>query len=208
MLQKVGPVVLGQRIRRRRIVKGISIRDLADRANVSKTSVVRLESGMPCHGTTIAKVCAGIGLHLDRFLDPGEEEFASVHRHKDDQWYDLIKFADGPIERANDPEYRKKIAAKGVAPLLLFKNALSNGQIFSAVVELHRESPARSHPGEEWVYVLTGSAVIRVGQQTYTVSEGECMNFWSAEEHTYAPAPGYELPVRILSVTVGEGSRS
>lgn len=199
-------MVLGQRIRRGRIAKGVSIRDLSERANVSKTSIVRLEGGLSCHATTVAKICAGIGLHLDRFLDPSEAEIVSVHRRDEDQWYDLVKFADGPVAGAEDEATRRKLSQSGLAPVLLYKNGLANGQIWPALMELYAETPMRSHPGEEWIYVLEGSVQVNVGDQNYTLSRGECMNFWSSEEHSYAPAEGAALPVRILSVTVGGGA--
>ena len=85
---------------------------------------------------------------------------------------------------------------------MILKSRLEDGNILPTVIELYQPSERRSHPGEEMVYVLNGRAEISVGSETFTLDEGESATFWSAEEHSYAPAAGAELPVRVLSVRI------
>jgi hypothetical protein len=54
------------------------------------------------------------------------------------------------------------------------------------------------------VFVLTGVARINVGPESFDLAEGESATFWSAEEHSYAPAEGAKLPVRVLSVRIDD----
>jgi uncharacterized cupin superfamily protein len=52
------------------------------------------------------------------------------------------------------------------------------------------------------VYILDGIVRVHVGDQTYDLKAGECVTFWSAEEHAYSPAPGSQIPARALSIRV------
>jgi hypothetical protein len=58
--------------------------------------------------------------------------------------------------------------------------------------------------GEEFLFVLDGKARITVGSESFDLDQGESATFWSAEEHTYAPAAGALLPVRVLSLRIDD----
>lgn len=203
LLATVASEVIGSRLCRARKRQGLSVRDLAARANVNKNSVVRLENGGMPQPLTLLKICAALGLHVATIAQPAQEdgELVSVHRHEDDRWYDMLDFAAGPL--AERPLTEKERRELGLAtPILMLKNRLETGQILTRVIELYEASPARSHLGEEMVYVLSGRATITIGRQVVHLDCGESATFWSSEEHIYAPAEGSVLPVRLLSATV------
>lgn len=201
---------LGDRLRRARTRQGRSIRELADAAGLSKSSIVRLEQGGGTYPMTIVKVCAALGLHVARLSDPdgvGDDRLA-VHRLDDDRWYDLTDFGAGPLGGVDRPltvEERAELARHGVAvPIVVLASRLRDGQLMSNVVEIYAPSETREHPGEEFVYVLDGIAIITVGPTVVTLRRGESMVFRSAEPHTYAPAQGSPLPTRVLTVRLDE----
>ena len=206
LIRDVAPEVLGARLRRARTRQGLSIRDLADRANVSKNSVVRLEQGGSPQALTVLKLCAAMGIHVASVAkaSPEEGEVVALHTRSDDRWFDLTDFGAGPLaDRPLTENERRARVAQGVkVPLLILKSRLESGHILPTVLELYQASERRSHPGEEMVYVLKGRADIHVGPSTFTLDEGESATFWSAEEHAYAPAAGSALPVRVLSVRI------
>ena len=183
---------------------GLSIRELALAANVSKNSIVRVEQGGMPQSMTVVKLCAAMGVHLDSIAKPRAEEsqIVAIHRHDDDRWYDLTDFAAGPLapEPLSEAERAKLAKTANVFPLLILKSRLETGRLLPTVIELYRESETRSHAGEEMVYVLKGTAKIKVGDQTFDLEEGESATFWSSEAHSYAPAEGAKLPVRVLSI--------
>ena len=97
--------VLGDRLRRTRTRQGRSIRELADAAGLSKSSIVRLEQGGGTYPLTIVKVCAALGLHVARLRDAdtaGDDRFA-VHREQDDRWYEMTDFGSGPLGAVDRP---------------------------------------------------------------------------------------------------------
>jgi len=207
LLLSVPPSVVGARLRRTRMRMGLSIRDLAEAANVSKNSVVRLEKGGMPQPITVVKICAAMGIHVASIAKPSlEGQIVAIHRHEDDRWYDLTDFGAGPLadHPLKEPD-RKDFVRKGVkVPLLILNNRLEAGRLLPTVIELYEESEKRSHAGEEMVYVLKGTARITVGAETFELTKGECATFWSAEEHSYAPAEDSRLPVRVLSVRIDD----
>ena len=54
-LANQSPEVVGARLREKRISLNLSIRDLAEKAWVSKTSIVNLEQGKPFRASTLIK---------------------------------------------------------------------------------------------------------------------------------------------------------
>lgn len=207
--QGMSATSLGDRLRTIRLQQGLSIRDVSTAAGVSKTSVVRLEQGGRCEPTTVIKICATLGVHLATLAaQPGKQVVtARTHHHADSRWYDLTGFSEGPLGGEDRPLTKAELqrhATAGVrVPLLILKSRLPEGRLLSTVLEVFAPSETRSHPGEEFAYVLAGKAVIRVANTDYLLQEGESIVFRSAEPHSYAPAPGTranQLPVRVLSV--------
>ena len=195
---------LGDRLRRARMRQGRSIRDLADAAGLSKSSIVRLEQGGGTYPMTIVKVCAALGLHVARLSDPdgaGDDRMA-VHHNGDDRWSDMVDFGSGAlggVDRSLTADERALCASQGVAvQIVVLASRLSDGQLLSNILEVHGPSVTREHPGEEFLYVLEGSAAITVGETTVVLEAGESIVFRSAEPHTYAPAAGSEVPARLL----------
>ena len=206
-LTTLGPAVVGQRLRRTRLRQGLSVRDLAGAAGMSKTSVVRLEAGEPVRPSTVLRACRALGLHVGRLADLSDEGTGpvAVHRLADDRWADMAD-PGGPLLSAHrplTPDERARAVADGASsPINILRARLPEGRVSPSVLELYGPSELRSHVGEEFVYVLAGRVRLEVGGRAYELAEGEAMTFWSAERHRYAPADADAVPARLLSVRV------
>lgn len=201
LVARVGAEVIGDRIRRLRIGMGLSIRDVAARAALSKTSVVRLEQGLACRPATLVQVCEVLGVHLERLEDGETAETGAVHRAGDDRWFDMTDVAAGPLPLTVTRGARTPRVTTQVAVAVdLLKSRLANGRVLPTILEVHAESVARSHPGEEFVYVLSGRLRLRVGANVFDLKTGESACFWSGEPHQYAPIG--RGPARVLSIRV------
>lgn len=214
ILARVPAQTLGDRLRRSRLRQGRSIRDLAQAAGLSKTSIVRLEQGGSTYPMTVVKVCAALGLHLAGLADPpvGDDDNVVVHRHANDRWYDMTNFGMGPLGGQERPLTEAERAAfvkaePSTVPLLLLTSRLPDARLLPTVIEVWSKSETRSHPGQELVYILKGDALVYVSDIAYPVSEGESIIFRSAEPHAYAPADGSPLPVRLLSVRLDDRTK-
>ncbi len=194
LLDLVPPEVIGARIRRERLSQSLSIRDLASRANLGPNSVARLEAGTNFRPITLLKVCAALSIHVDRIAQADECDVVAIHRRYDDRWHDLDGYLDGYLGAADGILSKSERAAlvKGTNqnPLLILKSHLESGQLLPTLIEVHTPSIARSHPGEEFVFVLRGPVKMIISGRDYTLDTGESLEFWGTEPHSYAPAKG------------------
>jgi len=181
------PATLGARIQRRRIRCNLSVRELADRAGVNKNTVVRLEKGLTPSYATLNRVCDALGVHIAQLMRSGlqGDEIVSMHS----------RVREEPMPLAADE--RIQLRSLGCR--------LAGGKLNSAVMELFGESEPTTHPGEEYVHCLRGSARLTVAGRDYTLGEGDSAVFWSTERHAYAPASDTAeetLPVLLLLVWI------
>jgi transcriptional regulator with XRE-family HTH domain len=191
-LRASSPLVFGERIKASRTSQGISIRELATRAKLSKTSIVSLEKGETCRPVTIMKVCAALGLHLERFADQETRNGnAAVHRRNDDRWYDLMGFSSGTIggyDRPLTEDEKAHYHQGGVTnQMLMFRSRFPDSSFWPGILEFSQPSEARQHPGEEFIYVLKGMARIQIGEDAFLLEVGESLCFDATVSHSYAP---------------------
>lgn len=197
MIEKAGYAVIGQRIRRIRLRANITIRQLADKAQVSKNTLLSLEQGNPTHLSTIKVICRALKMKPEElagaeFTQPA---VVAVHRNSDDVWFDMNSFVNGDENSPLGPGPH----ADTVTPFCLLNSRFGDGRFNPNVVELTQATPSRSHRGEEFVYVLGGRIRVNVGTQVFDLETGDSMCFWAAETHNYEPL-GDDLPARILSI--------
>ena len=200
LLADLPPEVVGDRLRRLRQRQSLSIRELAARAGISKTSLVGLEKGNRARPTTVLAVCNALGIHIQRVLSPTDDDLqvAVAHHRADDRWHDLRDFGSGVLGGADRPldAAEREAAARehGAIPLCMLTSRLPDSAILPSVIELGAPTDVRSHPGSEFVYVLAGCLELTVGDHRYVLAQDESICFRSAEPHRYAPADGATTP--------------
>ena len=184
--------------------QGLSIRGLAEASGLGPSSIVRMEAGENARPVTLVKICHALRLHVDRLADQPSETMVAVHRLLDDRWFELSGFTEGALGGADRPltkEERLEFVKSGAKnPLLLLKSRLSDGKLMPTLIEVHEKSEAKSHPGEEFAFVLRGPVVITIDEVEYRLETGESVDFWGTELHSYAS--GSERSALILSVRV------
>jgi transcriptional regulator with XRE-family HTH domain len=195
--------MVGDRLRRARLGHHFSVRQMAALAGLSKTSVVQAEAGRTSRRSTYEKLGVALHLRMESLLSITQSSVDpySVHRQEDDRWYRLAHFNEGPIPDQTETA-RRAVGEAGFTPFCFLSSRLHGGAIKPNVLEVYRQSEKRSHPGEEFAMVMSGRAVLEIGESVIELSEGESVTFWSGEPHSYGPAPDSPLPVRILSVRV------
>jgi transcriptional regulator with XRE-family HTH domain len=201
----VGPATVGQRLRRLRTQQGTSIRMLAEAAGIAKSSIVRIEQGMPGLPLTVLRICEALGLHVERAIGRPTESSApvAVHRAADERWYVLEDAAGAPLGSARRPPTaaeRARLRADATVLVGRFDNQLPQGRLFAAQLEVYGWSELRRHVGEECVVVLSGRLLVEVSGETYTLNAGDSITFWSAEPHRYGRARGSKGPARAIVV--------
>ncbi|MBC8102322.1 MAG: helix-turn-helix domain-containing protein [Cytophagales bacterium] len=193
------PKTLGARIQRYRLKQDLSVRDLAERSGVNKNTILRLEKGLTPSYATLTHVCEALGIHVAQLTRPEPEDSPVVLHSRDQEVRQAPAGAGG----------RSSFAADETVLLSVLNCRLPGGRLNAAVLELFAESESVTHPGEEIVFCLRGTAALTVAGRVYPLHEGDAAAFWCAERHSYGPAgdagdseDADRLPVRLLSLWI------
>ena len=201
------PGGLGERIRRVRTTRGISVRELARRVGCSASLVSQVERGVTAPSAGVVYALANeLGISLDSLFGAGDVESGESPRSagaKNSAW----GRASGPggagvVQRAGD---RSAIdLSTGVRWERLTPTHDSRVDFIEVVYEPNGQSSetgrAVRHDGREYLYVLQGELEAVVGFETLRLTEGDSLAFDPATpHHYYNRTTGI---VRVLSVVV------
>lgn len=204
LVDQAGLDVIGHRIRRLRTRQNYSIRDLADIAQVSKNTLLRLEQGQPTHLSTIVAVCKALKVKTNSVVGPEtpQASIRAVHKVSDYVWMDMNNFAGFGNDPALDPELvRLNQLGPDVTPFSNMKARFGDGVFNPNVILLTKPTPRRSHRGDEFVWVVSGTLKVVFDDQEVVLQEEEACMFWAAEMHHYEPANEGET-VKVLSIII------
>jgi transcriptional regulator with XRE-family HTH domain len=213
------PITLGARIQRVRLRRELSVRDLAEAAGVNKNTILRLEKGLTPSYATLARVCEALGVHVAQLTQPEPDEAHTIALHDREQAVrrgfltglmpkGTETGGEGAVVLFQDGTGMPSFAADEKVLLSVLTCRLPGGRLNAAVLELFGESESVTHPGEEMVFCLKGTARLTVAGRSYRLREGDAATFWCSERHSYGPMPDDDdeaedtLPVRVLSVWI------
>ncbi|MFL6620418.1 MAG: helix-turn-helix domain-containing protein [Povalibacter sp.] len=179
---------VGATIRRLRSAQGLTLADVADRAQISQGMLSRLETGAVSPSLeTIAAVAAALGADLPTLfrglaVQPSDAQLVSkgeglevVRRGtKRGHTYHLLASDRGP--------------RKTFEPFLVTLN--NKSEIF----------PDFEHPGTEMIHMLEGSLRYRHGSESFLLKPGDTLTF--SGEVPHGPQTLIKLPIRFLSIIV------
>jgi len=179
---------VGAAIRRLRSAQGLTLADVAERAEISQAMLSRLETGAVSPSLeTLAAVAKAIGADLaSLFRDLGP-------RKSDAQ---LVKKGEGleVVRRGTKRGHTYRLLAADRGPRKSFEPFL---------ITLNDESeifPDFEHPGTEMIHMLEGSLRYRHGDESYLLKAGDTLTF--SGEVPHGPQTLLKLPIRFLSIIV------
>lgn len=176
--------VVRQRIRGLRVARGWTLDALAARCHLSPSNLSRIETG----GRRIAldqlvPIAKALGTTLDQLIESTDQE---------------------------DVVIRPQASSEGpVTVWLLSRERAANG-VTVAKMRIGPDRPTGPadmavHPGRDWFTVLSGTALLRLGDRTLTVSEGDAAEFSTMTPHVIGAQGG---PVEILTILDNAGEQS
>lgn len=176
--------VVRQRIRGLRVAHGWTLDALASRAHLSASNLSRIETG----GRRIAldqlvPIAQALGTTLNELVESADEE---------------------------DVVIRPQPSGEGSLTVWLLSRERAMNGVTVAKMRITPERPTRAedmvvHPGRDWFTVLSGTAVLRLGDRTLLVAEGEAAEFSTMTPHAVGAQGG---PVEILTVLDRAGEHS
>ncbi|MBB5909777.1 helix-turn-helix domain-containing protein [Actinoalloteichus hymeniacidonis] len=181
MTQDVGDLdsLVRKRIRALRLAQGWSLEELATRARLSPSSLSRIENGQR-------------RLALDQLVTLARALDTSLDQLVESDTEDVI--ANPVVEGAHG---RLRWALKADPGLAVIRQR---------VTDPPPDNPARmrAHPGHEWLVVLSGTAVLMLGNRRFRVEANQAAEFPTMLPHAIGAAGG---PCDILGIFDREARR-
>lgn len=209
MLEAAGPDLVGARVRRIRERQGLSLRELAEKAQLSKNTLLRLEQGFPSRVSTLRQVARALGVKgvVLCSLDYEESPVISFQKLEDMRWHDMDNYRGKKfplVEGEMSREERVEMGMRGITPFANLSSGVEGDFFHPNMIELFGSTPRRSHPGMEFCFIVDGEIDVVFESLKVRMVAGESMSFHSTEVHHYE-AVGEVRPARILSIIVHFG---
>ena len=174
---------LGPRVRALRQARRWTLAQLAAASGLSEAHVSRLESGsrQPSLATALA-VASGLGVPLAELL--GHEE---VDRSV------VLRGGAAPVFESFGVRLQPLTPSAGQQVLQAIKLTIPPG---------HDGGERRAHPGEEWLYVLSGRLRLVLGEATHVLEAGDAANFDGSVPHLLV-GEGVEAELLVVATAPG-----
>lgn len=171
---------VGERLRQLRQTRRLKLSDVAERTSISTSTLSRLESGQ-------RRASLEVLLPL-----------SALYRVPLD---DLV--AAPPV---GDPRIFPKPRRRGDVIVVPLTHLPGPQQAFKIIIPASRSTPAPlTHEGYEWLYVLSGTLRLVVGEGDVTLKAGDAAEFDTRRPHWFGSTG--QGPVEILSLLGHQGEK-
>lgn len=185
---------IGAEIRRLRRQKELTLDELANKTDLSKGYLSRLERGLKSPPiSTLSTIAGALGVEIARFF-PQKETQPKISLVRPHERMQIIR--DGSSFGYYYEALAENFHPKTVEPFII--NMPPN----SKVPELY------SHDGEEMIFILNGSVSFTYGDKIYTCAPGDCLYFDASVEHRADCLGPDEAKALVVIVPKGKSSES
>ena len=165
---------IGEKIRRLRKQQALSMHQVADKAGVSSTTIHKLERNeMTPTITVLMKIADALGEKVGYFLGEDSNHFAYVQGAEYTPRRSRKKF--------------RNTSGKTEAEYLAIR--LKDAKMLAMLISLKpgtRSGPkSQTHPGEEFVYCLSGQIRYEIQGTSYLLNKGDCLHLHSHLPHRW-----------------------
>ena len=166
---------IGKKIKRLRILKGLTQEELADRSELTKGFISQLENDLTSPSIeTLMDILQCLGTTAGEFFNDKAEDPVVFRKA------DYFEKRDNDLN--NTVEWIVPNAQKnGMEPILLTLG--ENGSTY----------PDIPHEGEEFGFILSGSVEIHLGSSCFHARKGESFYYVSDQKHYLTSAKGARL---------------
>ena len=162
---------IGPKLRNLRLQRGLSLQQLAERADVSAAAIHKIEkSGMVPTITTLLKLAGALNRSISYFVDEETEQNGPAMLVRADERRIVYTSHLGIDLAGISGPYGRFFLAGAVATV---DPGASSG------------ANAMEHPGEELVFVLEGSLEFDVDGEPYRLAEGDSVHFRTDRPHRW-----------------------
>jgi transcriptional regulator with XRE-family HTH domain len=168
------------RLRTLRTTLGLSLDDLAERTNLSASTISRVETGKRTISLDVLlPLAAALQVDLDTLLD--------------------VQTDDDVVIRPSPT------TSGGRTTWTLSRPTGSRMAVKMRLQPARRRSPQRVHPGHDWFFVLEGRVRLSLGAREVIVEAGEAAEFATMTPHAFDAIEG---PAELVMIFDREGQRA
>jgi transcriptional regulator with XRE-family HTH domain len=177
---------LGNTIRELRQQHGLTIAEVADRADISRGMLSKIENAQTATSLeTLSRLAHALGVSL-----------ATLFRH-----YDVPGGGAQLVKDGEGMEVVRRGTKRGHTYHLLSYDQGPTKQFEPFLITIDHESevfPTFEHPGTEFIYMLEGKMEYRHGQSTYVLEPGDSLTFRGEVPH--GPEKLIGCPIKFISI--------
>lgn len=179
---------LGSAIRELRLKHHLTISDVAQRTDISRGMLSKLENGQTSASLeTLSRIARALGVSMSSLFRQYDVPEGSAQLVKSEQGMEVVR-------RGTKRGHTYHLLAYDQGPTKLFEPFLITMDDESEIF------PTFEHPGTEFIYVLEGKLEYRHGTQTYMLETGDAFTFRGDIPH--GPEHLIKLPIRLLTMMV------
>ncbi len=190
-LEPEEPIAVGERIRKLRELKGLSLGDVSQRTGISEETLQSIEADAvaPPLGT-LTKLARALEMKMGYLLTGGESRPFVITRKDERQ----------PVSRhAAEQQSKYGYSYLSLSPGMRDRNMEPFLVTLSPTVE---EMPGSVHEGEEFIFVLEGEMEVTIGEHREVLYPGDSIYYHSSIPHLVKCHQN--KPTRILAVLFAE----
>jgi transcriptional regulator with XRE-family HTH domain len=172
--------VVRTRLRSLRNTLGLSLDELAERSNLSPSTISRIETGKRTISLDVLlPLAAALQVDLDALFDIRSDDDVVIQ----------------PTPRRSG----------GRTTWMLSRPTGSTIALKMRLEPVRRRPAQRVHPGRDWFFVLEGRVCLRLGDREITVASGEAAEFATMTPHAIEAIDG---PAELLMIFDRDGHRA
>jgi transcriptional regulator with XRE-family HTH domain len=163
--------VLGSRIRSLRRARGLTLKQLGDRTDLSHAFLSQVERGLASPSfVTLADISRALGVSPSVLVAQTSSGLTALVREDDASTVFGVPGVDEIVARSLSPRDG------------LIKAVVSEGTFAL--------SEQMAHPGEELVYVIDGEIEVSIEDERFVLGPGDALTFDCSRPHSYRSRPG------------------
>ncbi len=180
---------VGKRIQELREQKGVSIEELSKMTGFSSKRLLNIENGSlkPQLGT-VMKLSKALDSAFGRIVSGEGNCLYSITRHGEQK---------NVLRSTSQKDGKSLYQYKSLAPDVKGRHMES----FIVQLEENRDGEMSVHDGEEFIFVLNGTALFKIGDDVYDLNPGDSVYYLSTTPHLIASKKG---KTSILAVLFGK----
>lgn len=179
---------IGSAIHELRLRDGLTIAQVAEKADISRGMLSKIENGHVAAGTdTLARIARALGVSMSMLFSKYDASATEAQHVKKGMGMEVVR-------RGTKSGHTYHLLAYNQGPVKLFEPFLISMDDDS------QRYPTFQHPGTEFLYMLEGELEYRCGQQTYLLGPGDSLTFQGEVAH--GPERLANFPIRFLSIII------